>query len=163
MIGYLESGSRLLILQEKEIFRMSKAVDIKDIVIDVEKDLDNKVKPAKSYSSESVKSFDDTVRRVLTNAVEFKVRRRLEQKKKKKLEVVYLIVAVLAVLFITIVLVGTRIYLTGFPEEKKVRRPIPTHQWVMDWDPDFPESVVKERRVDMLWSSVYSFEGLLQT
>ena len=161
MIGYLESGSRLLIFQEKEIVRMSKAVDIKDIVIGVEKDVGQRVKPPKNYSAESMKSLDDTVRRVLNNAVEFKVRRRLEQKKRKRLEVLYLMVAVLSMLLITIVLVGIRIYLTGFPEEKKVRRPIPTHQWVMDWDPDFPESVVKERRVDMLWSSVYSMEGLL--
>ena len=36
--------------------------------------------------------------------------------------------------------------------EKPLPRPItkkelPTHQYVMDWDPDFPESIVKERKI----------------
>jgi hypothetical protein len=135
---------------------MSKAVDIEDVIIDIEEDFDKK---AKNNSSESVKTFDDTVRRVITNAVEFKVHRRKELNKRKRLEVFYLVVAVLTMLGIALTLVGLRIAVTGLPEKSDRQRPtMPKYQWVMDWDPDFPESVVKERRIDMLWSSIYNLD-----
>ena len=126
--------------------------DIQDVVVNMETE-----DPKKTGTN---KSLDDTVKRVITNAFQFKVRRRLEQKKRRRQETLYLVGAVMTMILIAMVLVGIRVALTGLPDMKSgaQRRPIPKYQYTMDWDPDFPESVVTERKIGMLCSSVYSWE-----
>ena len=42
------------------------------------------------------------------------------------------------------------------PKASELNKTLPTHQYVMDWDPDFPESVVKERKIPSRLITNYS-------
>jgi len=113
------------------------------------------MKPIKQNSTDSEMSMDDTIKRVLAKVEKIKIQRRTERRKRERLKCLYLVVAVVAILLLAVGVVGIRILLSPLPRPAPPRE-LPTHQWVMDWDPDWPESVVKERRIPILWSSIYN-------
>eukprot|EP00090_Calanus_glacialis_P008314 TRINITY_DN16625_c0_g1_i2.p1 TRINITY_DN16625_c0_g1~~TRINITY_DN16625_c0_g1_i2.p1 ORF type:complete len:241 (-),score=81.42 TRINITY_DN16625_c0_g1_i2:16-738(-) len=115
-------------------------------VVQHDKESKKEAKPIKQNSTESEMSMDDTIRRVLAKVEKIKIQRRTERQKRERLKCLYLVVAVAAILALAFAVVGVRVLLSPLPKIAPDRE-LPTHQWVMDWDLDWPESIVKERKI----------------
>ena len=91
------------------------------IVIDVLEDADNHdyviknnetkrdAKPTKQSSTDSERSMDDTIKRVLAKVEKIKIQRRTERRKRERLKCLYLVVAVVAILLLAVGVVSIRV------------------------------------------------------
>merc|ERR1719397_461931 len=128
-----------------------KPLDLQDIIILME-----------DSDSEERDLLESALRNVLNNSAEMKKRSREARARRLRLECVHLTVAVVGILMLAASLVALRVALTGWPAPQaepgaEERR----GQWGTDWDMSFPEAVAKQRRIPILWSSVYDFKPFL--
>ena len=98
-------------------FHLSDNQIIIDVLEDTEKcneviknnETQRDVKPMKQISTDSERSMDDTIKRVLAKVEQIKIQRRTERRKRERLKCLYLVVAVVAILLLAVGVVSIRV------------------------------------------------------
>jgi len=103
-------------------------------------------------------SMEATVQRVLENVDALKEHWRLERRKRERKKKIHLVLAITAMVAIALAVVGIRVLLSPLPSMSIKAPKTPTFQWVMDYNIDFPDSLVTERKIPVKWESIYSFD-----
>ena len=134
---------------------MESPTKIKDIILCIE----NLNQSSLPFSPES-----DTRNKVWLKANKMKMEKNILRKENSRSEWIQLLILIIGMLIVAFTIVTVRIYMKGLPENSKTVPPYyngqpkyPQYQHVVDWNVDFPEAKAAERRIPVLWSSIYSF------
>ena len=134
---------------------MDSPVEVKDIILCIE----NLNQCSLSNSPES-----DTRTKVWLKANKMKMEKNILRKENSRCEWIQLLILITGMLIVAFTIVTVRIYMKGLPEHSKTVPPYyngqpkyPQYQHVVDWNVDFPDAAAAERRIPVLWSSIYSF------
>ena len=133
---------------------MESPIEVKDIILCIE----NLNQSSLPFSPES-----DTRTKVWLKANRMKMEKNILRKENSRCEWIQLLIVIMGMLSIAFTIVTLRIYMKGLPINTKTVPPyngqpnFPKYQHVVDWNVDFPEAAAAERRIPVLWSSIYSF------
>ena len=134
---------------------MESPVEVKDIILSIE----NLNQCSQSFSPES-----DTRTKVWLKANKMKMEKNILRKETSRCEWIQLLILITGMLIVAFTIVTVRIYMKGLPINSQTVPPYhngqpkhPEYQHVVDWNVDFPEAKAAERRIPVLWSSIYSF------
>ena len=134
---------------------MDSPVEVKDIILCIE----NLNQCSLSNSPES-----DTRTKVWLKANKMKMEKNIRRKENSRCEWIQLLIVIMGMLSVAFTIVTLRIYMKGLPTNSKTVPPyysgqpkFPKYQHVVDWNVDFPDAAAAERRIPVLWSSIYSF------
>ena len=128
---------------------------VKDIILCIE----NLNQSSLPFSPES-----DTRNKVWLKANKMKMEKNILRKENSRSEWIQLLILIIGMLIVAFTIVTLRIYMKGLPVNSKTVPPYSNgqpkysqYQHVVDWNVDFPEAKAAERRIPVLWSSIYSF------
>ena len=134
---------------------MESPIEVKDIILCIE----NLNQSSQSFSPES-----DTRTKVWLKANKMKMEKNILRKENSRCEWIQLLIVIAGMLIVAFTFVTVRIYMKGLPINSQTVPPYhngqpnyPEYQHVVDWNVDFPEARAVERRIPVLWSSIYSF------
>ena len=134
---------------------MESPVEVKDIILCIE----NLNQSSLPFSPES-----DTRNKVWLKANKMKMEKNILRKENSRSEWIQLLILIIGMLIVAFTIVTLRIYMKGLPVNSKTVPPYNNgepkysqYQHVVDWNVDFPEAKAAERRIPVLWSSIYSF------
>ena len=109
------------------------------------------------YTAES-----DILTKVTNNAERTKQRRQLLVRRRRRRDTVYIAIATSVMILIASLTVITRMIIIGLPQNSSLvpgppyTNPSPEHQYVVDWNMDFPDGKASERRIPVFISSLKS-------
>ena len=133
---------------------MESPIEVKDIILCIEN---------LNQCSQSVSPESDTRTKVWLKANRMKMEKNILRKENSRCEWIQLLIVIMGMLSIAFTIVTLRIYMKGLPINTKTVPPYNgqlnflKYQHVVDWNVDFPEAAAAERRIPVLWSSIYSF------